>query len=149
MIHTTTENLDIREDGTIYYIHNGKQKKLSKNKYGYIQTRVDGRSQLVHRLVAMKYIPNPLKKKEVNHINGIKDDNRVINLEWNTRHENMNHAFRTGLNHLRKLTMKEAEEIRAKYVPYKYTLQRLAKEYEVSHHAIYFIIQNKQYIQQT
>ena len=70
--------------------YRGNYKLIILSKYG-------NRILRVHRLVAKTFIPNPLNKPEVNHINGDKTDNRVENLEWVTRKENTIHMYKTGL----------------------------------------------------
>lgn len=86
--------------------HGGKRlckgrilKAINVHSYLYVHLRKNGIGgrRAIHRLVAQHFIPNPDNKKTVNHINGIKFDNRVINLEWATQKENVHHAHKTGL----------------------------------------------------
>lgn len=75
--------------------HYGKIKVQKLNRNGYLQVGILHNKQAsVHRLVAEAFIPNPENKHDVNHKNGIKTDNRVENLEWATRSENILHAYR-------------------------------------------------------
>lgn len=76
--------------------------KRSNGMQGYLCTRLfddDGnsRAELVHRLVAKAFIPNPNNYPTVNHINGNKHDNRVDNLEWSSYSNNNQHAYASGL----------------------------------------------------
>ena len=52
---------------------------------------------LVHRLIALTYIPNLENKPDINHLDGNSLNNNIKNLEWCTKKENMKHARETGL----------------------------------------------------
>ena len=70
----------------------------------------------LHRLIAQAFIPNPENKPEINHINGIKTDNRIENLEWVTRSENAIHATKTGLLKYSEYRYNRARDINSKPV---------------------------------
>lgn len=91
--------------GNIYscpkYKHNGKILKQNLRKDGYLEIGLTKnkirKTFIVHRLVAKTFIENIDNKKEVNHIDGIKTNNNVANLEWVTSSENQRHAILNGL----------------------------------------------------
>lgn len=82
------------------FTYYGKLVSFWITKTGYLRLAIakDGiqKKHLVHRLVADAFIENPLNKEQVNHINGIKSDNRVENLEWVTNYENYTHSVLMG-----------------------------------------------------
>ena len=67
------------------------------NNRGYYSVGIRRKTLMVHRLVALAFIPNPEQKPFVNHIDGNKLNNHVSNLEWCTVQENNLHARQTGL----------------------------------------------------
>ena len=91
----------------MYQVSNfGRVKSFKGIKERILSPRVNGgyhsvilfnrkpKNYFIHRLVAKAFIPNPKNKYTINHKNGIKNDNRVENLEFMTRSENMRHAYR-------------------------------------------------------
>lgn len=127
--------------------------KTFKNGDGYLKYKlcINGKEKSVisHRLVANEFLENPFNKPQVNHKNGIKDDNRVDNLEWVTSSENVIHSLANNLkipqkgseHGMSKLTEKEVLEIRA--IGRTKTLKEVGKMYNVDMSLISLILLNK------
>lgn len=84
----------VTEDGRVYDTVKQRYKTLTLGGNGYYRVNLGYKVVSVHRLVATAYLENPENKPTVNHKNGVRTDNRVVNLEWATYKENNLHAWR-------------------------------------------------------
>jgi len=142
---------------------NGRWLSLDNSgRYPVVSLVKDGQKKrhLVHRIVAQAYVVNPDGLPQVNHINGVRDDNRVENLEWVTASDNRIHAWETGLQEAtesHRLSAKKAAkdrrlfddqtvvDIRSKYETGNTSQRKLAVEYKTSQAVIQYITSHKLY----
>ena len=85
-----------------FHFKNPKLLKLRNiNGYKFVCLCINQRRRTVpiHRLVAKAFIPNPKNKPNINHINFIRNDNSIFNLEWCTQKENVMHSYKNGRMH--------------------------------------------------
>lgn len=96
------ENYQVSNTGLVK--NNSSWKVLNKNTIGkyhgvtLCKSSQHRKMQLIHRLVAKAFIPNPDNKPQINHIDGNKLNNHVSNLEWCTASENSIHSYKLGLS---------------------------------------------------
>ena len=137
---------EVSNFGNIKSLGNNKEKceKIMKGTIakGYVRVTLRknniGKIWLVHRLIAKQFIPNLEKKEQVNHKNGIKSDNMVDNLEWNTSFENMQHASFNNLLNVKKsdnhykTKLTENKKVELLSLKNKFTQRQLAKMFNVT-----------------
>ena len=82
--------------GNIYNRH-GDLMVGGINRDGYKQVIVNRKTKCVHRIIAETFIPNPHELSCVNHKDGNKLNNSIVNLEWCTQSDNVLHSFKNGL----------------------------------------------------
>ena len=144
----------VNKDGDVVNYRKRKSLSQTRNANGYPCVCINFRNDKMiapietHRLVALYHIPNPENKQQVNHIDGNPLNNNVANLEWATPQENVEHAYRTGLNWCvnekhkdAKLSVKDVERIRE--LKDTYLRKELAKMFGVSASHISEIISGK------
>lgn len=139
-------------DGNVFAYPNTAHKlekqlnpRLRKNGYLYVNLRKDGESidSTVHRLIAKTFL-NVVKGMDVNHINGNRTDNRLVNLEIATRSHNSLHGMFVLNNGMAKLTHNQAEEIKQR-VKMNERQVDLAKEFNVSKQTVNQIVRGTGY----
>lgn len=135
--------------GDVYNNFSGKLLKLSKDKDGYLYVELAGRRKIkIHRAVLMTFVRMPLPGEEGSHLNGIRTDNRLENLIWESRQENSDRRYEHNTicngerGGLAKLTNEQVIEIR-KLREEGRTLTSLAEEFGVSHRLISAIYHRK------
>lgn len=153
----------VSNDGRIMRLRDGKhgpykagqelKQHSSAAGYKYISVSKNDtyKKPYVHRLVTMAFIGPCPKGYEVNHKNGIKDDNRLENLEYVTRSENLKHAYRelkvnraSGEDAARsKLTEIQVKMIRDLYAAGSYTMVELAEAFNITQPNVSYIIAGK------
>ena len=109
------ENYLIYPDGKVQNKNTKRYLKQSDNGWGYYRINLwkDGnhKKYLIHRLLAIHYIPNPDNKPCVDHINRDKKDNRIENLRWVTHCENSQNL---GFHRDNKLGIKNISHCKGK-----------------------------------
>ena len=94
----TEPNYEVNSKGDVRNKKTNHVKSIRLDRYGYKRVTLypSGKTYFIHRLVAEAFIPNPLNKPMINHIDNDAENNHVANLEWVTHSENMLHAQSQG-----------------------------------------------------
>lgn len=138
-------NYTVLSDGRIFSERRKIFLKLWVDPKGYSHIRLQNKTYKVHRLVAQKFIPNPLGLPDINHRNGLRSDNRAENLEWSNQLLNMQDAVRRGTHQSQKtrklslehrIKIKELESLGA---------TAISRQLGLSYHAVREFLRGRNY----
>lgn len=118
------EKYMVTTSGDVYSLRSGKPYKLKYQRDisgNYYRVAIGDDHYLVHRIVAITYLPNPDNLPQVNHKDGNKLNNCVENLEWVTVGDNQRHAYQAGLKKRPKGLLNGRQELEEDEVLYIYT----------------------------
>ena len=151
----------VSNSGEIYSIRKNNKKILKMkhwlDKDGYHTVKLcknkKQKQYRVHRLVAEMFVENTNNLPQVNHLDGNKDNNNVLNLEWITLRNNIIHGYKIGLYRTgskrcnSKLEEHEIKWIRENYIKgsREYGSRPLARKFNVTKTCIYYIVNNVTY----
>lgn len=157
-IHGLEDLFMVTRNGDLYSQRTNRVVSQNPNENGYMQhaTKIGGREGKAvaiktSREVAKAFIPNPDNKPDVNHLSGVKADNREANLEWATKEENMSHAVRTGLVPIKygtevnsaKFNAEQIREIRQ--LKGTMGMREIGRRYDTHHSLISDIVNGRSY----
>ena len=150
----------VSDSGKVKRVRNGQstyagkvlKPAITKDGYLYINLCENGKrkSIAIHKLVAEAFIGPCPKGKEVNHIDGNKENPCADNLEYVTRSENLKHSYKLGLqnkkgenHHLHKLREHDIKKIRKLYKTGEYYQRELSAKFNVTIATISYVVNNK------
>ena len=149
------EDYNISSIGRVYSNKTNKILKQQPSHNGYLRVCLydsnhQQHTEIVHRLLAFSFIGEDKEKPQINHKNGIKQDNRLENIEWVTSKENIAHSWSTGLkkaqkgeNHpSNKLKEKEVLQILHKYKQ-GITQRKIAEQFNICFQNVNSIVKGK------
>lgn len=132
---------------TGYYKKYEKILKQRKDINGYnkvgLTKDMKQKGMLIHRIVSIAFLSNPLNKRTVNHKNGIKTDNRVENLEWATYKENIQHYHDNNKINYYNQKKVHMYDINNNYIKTFNTIMEAEKETGVNHSGIVSVCSEK------
>lgn len=140
-----TGNIPVNRDGWVI-TPKGVRTNGFKDKDSYCHIHVNGKSIPIHRIVAMTFldVPDDWEKLDVNHIDGMKSNNLVSNLEWASRKENNWHAVKYGLNSQAKVIL--VKNLYTKEITKFYSIQHAAREMGCAGGSIHNYLRNMRFV---